>query len=117
MAHLSVGVVLTMLLLDCLTTLALPTTDRTGSIEWGSCGTSLDQLLPPGTDDFPLPIECANFTVPLDYTCEDAGELDLNLVRVRALQQPSQASILFNPGGPGHLGIEYVALRGDDLME
>ncbi|EFQ33110.1 proteinase [Colletotrichum graminicola M1.001] len=47
------------------------------------------------------PIQCANLTVPLDYT-----ELELNktlqqqLLRVRALGQPSRGSILFNFGGP-----------------
>ncbi|KAH7348316.1 TAP-like protein-domain-containing protein, partial [Rhexocercosporidium sp. MPI-PUGE-AT-0058] len=64
---------------------------RSSSIEWGPCSIN-------GT----LPIDCANFTVPLDYTDKNCNStLDLELLRVPAINGPSRGSIFFNFGGPG----------------
>lgn len=64
---------------------------RTNSINWGPCSLN-------GT----LPIDCANFTVPLDYTDLTSNRtLNLELLRVPAVNGPSKGSIFFNFGGPG----------------
>lgn len=72
---------------------------RQSSLEWTEC--ELDVLTTLVTPDLP-PIECANLSVPLDYTGRlSAEQLSLQLVRIRATQQPSKGSLLINPGGPG----------------
>ncbi|KAL2826142.1 TAP-like protein-domain-containing protein [Aspergillus cavernicola] len=63
---------------------------RTDGVSWGAC-----EFEAPG-------IECANFTVPLDYTTSDSeATLDLQLLRVPAIQTPKKGTVLFNFGGPG----------------
>ncbi|PVH74867.1 proteinase [Cadophora sp. DSE1049] len=64
---------------------------RTNSINWGPCSLN-------GT----LPIDCANFKVPLDYTDKTSNQtINLELLRVPAVNGPSKGSIFFNFGGPG----------------
>lgn len=99
------------------TVLALPTGGDT-KINWTPCNITWGLLdvatyLPP-----PYPYQCANLSVPLDYTDPDSTEaLVLNLVRVEALNKPAKGSIFFNPGGPGASGIEYVLTMADVLHE
>ncbi|KAF2733355.1 alpha/beta-hydrolase, partial [Polyplosphaeria fusca] len=76
------------------------------SIEWGEC-----QL------EYIIPVECAKFPVPLDYTDESAGTLTLSLVRARAVKEPFKGSILINPGGPGMSGIEHMQGVADIMLE
>lgn len=59
------------------------------AIKWGPCSFN-------GT----LPIVCGNVSVPLDYTQPNTS-LNLQLVKVPAINSPSLGSILFNFGGPG----------------
>lgn len=56
-----------------------------------------------------MPIDCAQLTVPLDYTNPDSGDLQLQLLRVNATREPYLGSVLFNPGGPQASGVEDVA--------
>lgn len=76
----------------------------TPNITWGPCS------------EFPgakLPVQCANLTVPLDYTRPAANEtLTLNLVRLPALKK-SKGSILLNFGGPGIPGRPSLAGGGE----
>jgi pimeloyl-ACP methyl ester carboxylesterase len=72
-----------------------------GGIEWGEC-TDED-----AADD----VECATFTVPLDYDDPDGDTLDLALVRFPA-QGKREGAVLFNPGGPGASGFTPVAVNG-----
>jgi hypothetical protein len=59
-------------------------------VTWGKC-----EFEAPG-------LQCANLTVPLDYTePESDATLALQLLRVPALTEPKKGSILFNFGGPG----------------
>ncbi|KAL0943214.1 uncharacterized protein CTRU02_201100 [Colletotrichum truncatum] len=77
---------------------------RTESIEWGPCA-----------DWFtgPVPIQCGNITVPLDYADPDSTEtLEIELLKVPALKGPSKGSILFNFGGPGGPARGSLATRG-----
>ncbi|KAK2765070.1 hypothetical protein FQN54_008769 [Arachnomyces sp. PD_36] len=83
------------------------------SLQWHPCGEIEDEISE--IYPVPLPIECASLPVPLDYTDENSETLDLSLVRVNATLEPVQGSILFNPGGPGGSGVEYVALSSDSL--
>ncbi|KAJ0163248.1 putative hydrolase [Colletotrichum tanaceti] len=59
------------------------------------------------------PIQCANLLVPLDYTQPESNKtLQLQLLRIPALRQPSKGSILFNFGGPSVAGRPVMATSG-----
>ncbi|GJD02462.1 TAP domain-containing protein [Colletotrichum higginsianum] len=59
------------------------------------------------------PIQCANISVPLDYTQPESNKtLQLQLLRIPALRQPSKGSILFNFGGPSVAGRPAMATSG-----
>ncbi|KAJ3486264.1 hypothetical protein NLG97_g6651 [Lecanicillium saksenae] len=56
------------------------------------------------------PVECAQYSVPLDYTNDKSNKTtQLNLIRVPAVKQPSLGSILLNYGGPGEEAIFTTA--------
>jgi hypothetical protein len=44
--------------------------------------------------------DCANLTVPLDYTDDASPPLNLSLYRVNATQEPVLGSVIINWGGP-----------------
>ncbi|KAH8660909.1 TAP-like protein-domain-containing protein [Tricladium varicosporioides] len=72
-----------------------PYNARTLSFQWSSCSADLQQVAT-------LPVDCANFTVPLDYSDPTSNEtLVLTLLRVPAVNKPSRGSIQINFGGPG----------------
>ena len=53
-------------------------------------------------------LQCARFTVPIDYAHPDAGTV--SIMAARALATGSSRGPLFtNPGGPGASGIEYIS--------
>lgn len=91
-----------------------PNPDST--IDWRPCPDLGDDL---GGYTLPNPVECALLPVPLDYTNDSSSAemMGLSLVRVRATKEPFMGSILFNPGGPGSSGVQYVALASDGLHE
>ncbi|OAQ95943.1 hypothetical protein LLEC1_01463 [Akanthomyces lecanii] len=73
------------------------------SIKWTKC-------LPVISDFSGLPVECAQYGVPLDYTDEKCNEtVLLNMIRVPATKQPSLGSILLNYGGPGEEAVFTTA--------
>ncbi|KAM0321651.1 hypothetical protein ACHAQA_010007 [Verticillium albo-atrum] len=77
------------------------------AIEWGSCDEALSSI---GR----LPVQCGNITVPLDYADPESDmTLELPLLRVPALKQPSKGSIIFHYGGPGPGGRESMAAFGE----
>lgn len=79
---------------------------------WGPC--DLDLEYQGDQDDF----ECARLKVPLDYTnCSNHESIQLDVIKLKALNEPSKGSILFNPGGPGLSGVQALAERGNDLMQ
>ena len=88
---------------------AVRSQDVTQGITWGPCN-----LNPNATASIPL--TCGTLAVPLDYTNPDSTTLNLNLVKVDAVKQPARSSILFNPGGPGASGREYVAGSAEELL-
>lgn len=79
------------------------------TITWGSC---LDLDLGVEQADLLFPIECAQLSVPLDYTqSENRTKTEIQLLRVPATTSPSRGSVIINPGGPGESGCDYLALR------
>ena len=79
-------------------------TDSSG-LDWQPCS-DLNQLL---LDFLHLEVpnfDCANLTVPLDYTDPNSEPLTLNLFRYNATQQPALGSVIINFGGPGGSGAE-----------
>ncbi|KAK1974711.1 TAP-like protein-domain-containing protein [Colletotrichum cereale] len=81
---------------------------RSEGVEWGPCS---DVFLSP------LPIECGILTVPLDYANFNSSEtLNLELLKVPALNGPSKGSIIFNFGGPG-LGTRISLAERANLLQ
>ena len=77
---------------------ALPASQN-GSVTWAPCA----------QQNASLPLQCGTLTVPLDYSDPTSNRtLDLQLVKVSAVNQPRKGSILFNPGGPGDSGRDIV---------
>lgn len=77
------------------------------AISWGPCQTNFSSE---------VPVECSTLEVPLDWTEKETSRtLNLDLLRVRATQQQSRGSILFNPGGPGGLGTAHVATQATNI--
>ncbi|ORX94363.1 hypothetical protein BCR34DRAFT_608292 [Clohesyomyces aquaticus] len=58
----------------------------------------------PCYDDF----TCANLEVPLDYENIEIGTTNIAFLRWNSPKQPVMGDIVFNPGGPGGSGVEFV---------
>src|SRR4051795_5069101 len=56
-------------------------------------------------------LQCAKLKVPLDYDDPSGDSVDLALIKVPA-QGDRTGAVLFNPGGPGASGFDYVAFGG-----
>jgi pimeloyl-ACP methyl ester carboxylesterase len=73
-----------------------------GDLSWATCTeepASVAQL------------QCATLTVPMDHSDPDGEEIELALARSRSTGSPDErlGSVVFNPGGPGGSGIEFLA--------
>ncbi|TCD60113.1 hypothetical protein EIP91_010701 [Steccherinum ochraceum] len=77
-----------------------------GAVDWRPC-TGLNDIA--GS-------ECGHIIVPKDYFNASAGTAKIALGRLRARANPSKGSVLFNPGGPGGAGKQWVTTRGDLLQ-
>ncbi|KAL4938022.1 hypothetical protein BDV06DRAFT_232195 [Aspergillus oleicola] len=65
---------------------------RTDGVAWSNC-----------TEPTLVGLQCANFTVPLDYSDPNSqATLDLQLTRSPALLTPNKGTIFWNFGGPGN---------------
>lgn len=87
---------LPLLLLSSLASVSGAVPVKPGSVKWAPC------------EDITLnttyTYECGTLTVPLDYGAPSngsSGTVDLQLVRVPVVKQPSKGSVFFNFGGPG----------------
>ncbi|KAI9167796.1 Tripeptidyl aminopeptidase [Paramyrothecium foliicola] len=79
------------------------------AIHWGDCND-----LPTVS---PSLMQCANFSVPLDYTSNSTNNtLKLQLARIPAVSKPSKGSILFNFGGPGAPARAMLASLSNTLI-
>src|SRR4051794_9936258 len=56
-------------------------------------------------------LQCAKLKVPLDYDDPSGESIDLALIKVPA-QGDRTGAVLFNPGGPGASGFDFVAFGG-----
>lgn len=66
--------------------------------------------------------DCATVTAPMDWENPSDGEIELAIVRQRALGGDAIGSLLMNPGGPGGSGYDLVAdsvdfAAGDALQQ
>lgn len=77
-----------------------------GSLDWGKCA---DEA---ATDEA---LECATLTVPLDYQNPTGDTIDLALVRAPATGD-RKGAVLFNPGGPGGSGFDFIAMNGTGIQ-
>ncbi|KAM5356887.1 hypothetical protein ACJ41O_003533 [Fusarium nematophilum] len=69
-------------------------------IVWGEC---IESLSAPG-------LQCANFSVPLDWSYPEGGQIRLGLARLPAKDPNNRIGNLFiNPGGPGYSAAKEVA--------
>ncbi|KAF1808734.1 alpha/beta-hydrolase [Eremomyces bilateralis CBS 781.70] len=78
--------------------------NRLPGIEWADCPPELNAFDPHGRT-----FGCGTLEVPLDYTGEIPGTLNLDVIKIPALKQPKKGSILFNWGGPGGDGLVNMA--------
>lgn len=71
-----------------------------GSLDWAPCA-----------EQNPIvETECAVLEVPLDHADLGAGTLDVAVARVRSADPETRiGSLVFNPGGPGGSGVEFLA--------
>lgn len=60
--------------------------------------------------------DCTTLSVPLDYTNQSKGELELQLLRIPAEKQPARGSVLFNFGGPGAEGRNTLVAQAPGLL-
>lgn len=87
------------------------TPDETGALDWSRCDGDtiaveslvLNQAAAKG-------MKCASMEVPVDHEEPDGATITLALARVPATK-PSEriGSLVFNPGGPGGSGLEFLA--------
>ncbi|KAM0245418.1 hypothetical protein ACHAQJ_010564 [Trichoderma viride] len=78
-------------------------------ISWTPCGNASDHLL-----------ECSSIKVPMDqFSKENSGNktFDLSLIRIRGNNTTNGSkNILYNPGGPGASGVEFLYSFGSELI-
>ncbi len=88
-------------------TVVAPSVD---AIKWLSCNDkSIDSE---DSDNF----DCSTVDVPLDYAQPDGEKISIALIRLRA-SEPRTGAILYNPGGPGASGFDYVASMGQTYVD
>ena len=83
-------------------TIAVP---DAGTLDWKQCDD-------PNVHDPSL--ECATLPVPLDYDNPTGDTIDLALIKHPAAGD-REGAVLFNPGGPGASGFDYIAFSGAAL--
>jgi pimeloyl-ACP methyl ester carboxylesterase len=71
-----------------------------GTLEWSPCGSAAGEL---------VDLECATLTVPLDHAVADGETIDIAVARTATADDEQRiGSLVFNPGGPGGSGIEFL---------
>jgi pimeloyl-ACP methyl ester carboxylesterase len=79
-----------------------------GTLDWGGCE---------GGGPLTAGFECATLQVPRDYADPDGTQIDIALVRTEASSEDRIGSLLFNPGGPGGSGIEFLTSAAPIIPE
>lgn len=69
-------------------------------LDWEACGGAAGEL---------VDLECSTLTVPLDHDAPEGDTIDIAVART-ATADPDRriGSLVFNPGGPGASGIEFL---------
>src|SRR4051794_19750239 len=75
------------------------------TLQWGPCDD-------PNAQDPAL--RCAKLKVPLDYDNPSGDSIELALIKLPA-QGDRIGAVLFNPGGPGASGFDFVAFGGQGM--
>lgn len=70
-----------------------------GTVEWRAC----EESIPLGPR-----LDCGSIEVPLDHADPAGDSIEIALVRSAATGDDRIGSLLFNPGGPGGSGIEFL---------
>jgi pimeloyl-ACP methyl ester carboxylesterase len=79
-----------------------------GTIAWGPCE---DEIV---TDPA---FDCGTLAVPLDPQQPDGDTIDIAMVRHPAADPATRiGAVLFNPGGPGGSGFDYIAQVGTTMV-
>jgi pimeloyl-ACP methyl ester carboxylesterase len=84
------------------TTVPDTVTPAASALEWAGCDD------PSATEEV---LECATLAVPIDYEQPNGDTIDIAMVRVPSAG-PREGAILFNPGGPGGSGFDFIAVNG-----
>jgi pimeloyl-ACP methyl ester carboxylesterase len=92
-------------------TATVPRNEPSGAtITWHTCNDkSID------SEDSDL-FDCSTVDVPLDYAQPDGEKISIAVIRLRASERRTGA-ILYNPGGPGASGFDYVAGMGQTYVD
>ena len=80
-------------------------TTPSSGFQWGPCDD-------PNAQDPAL--QCATVQVPLDYDNPTGDKIDLALIRYPATGT-REGAVLFNPGGPGGSGFDFIAYSGSAI--
>lgn len=87
-----------------------PSALRVDAITWHSCNDkSIDSE---DSDKF----DCGRVDVPLDYAQPEGEKISIALIRLRA-SGSRVGAVLYNPGGPGASGFDYVASMGQTYVD
>ena len=71
-----------------------------GTLDWSRCGGPTGDL---------IGLECATLAVPLDHAVPDGQLIEVAVARVASADDERRiGSLVFNPGGPGGSGIEFL---------
>lgn len=77
-----------------------PADPDSATLEWSSCGGAAGGL---------IDLECSTLTVPLDHTAPAGETIDIAVARTATADEDTRiGSLVFNPGGPGGSGIEFL---------
>ncbi len=72
----------------------------TGMLDWSGCGGRAGDL---------IDLECATLIVPRDHADPDGERIEVAVARTATAERDRRiGSLVFNPGGPGGSGIEFL---------
>ncbi|WP_426515614.1 alpha/beta hydrolase [Diaminobutyricibacter sp. McL0618] len=71
-------------------------------VHWKTCSTVL---------------QCATAIVPLDWAHPSGPTISIAMAKQRAISGKPQGTILFDPGGPGASGVDFVEAYGGQMMD
>ena len=79
---------------------SVATNPDVGTLDWSSCGAAAGEL---------IDLESATLTVPLDYGTPAGETIEIAVARTATADADARiGSLVFNPGGPGGSGIEFL---------